>query len=125
VPISTLNQRTLKQRLGREGETLVAKYLTSLGFRITHRNAYVGHYEIDLIAVKQSLIVFCEVRSRSAKSIVHPAETIHQDKRRFIRQAAARWLQNQSSYWEDVRFDVACVRFETPAPIIDYYENAF
>ena len=130
MPSSTAKQRTSKrptsrQRLGCEGEGLVARYLTQLGFQITHSNLHIGRWEIDLIAVKGTLIVFCEVRSRSAQALVHPAETVSTKKQRFVRQAASRWLSNQSMYWETIRFDVACVRFERPHPIIDYYENAF
>jgi len=51
-----MNQR---KKLGNAGEDLVARALEQQGFVIEHRNYRKRYGEIDLIASKKELLVFC------------------------------------------------------------------
>lgn len=103
----------------------MAEWLQERGFQICGRNVHVGRAEIDLIARKGSLVVVCEVRSRSRARPVFPAETISPQKLARIRRAIATWLREQKLGRVRARIDAAAVVFDGPGgrPRIEYYEN--
>jgi putative endonuclease len=115
----------LRPALGHRAEQLTAEFLQRGGFELLARNAREGHLEIDLIARRGSLVVFCEVRSRSSDRFIAPAHTITPVKVQRIRQAAALWLRRAKVGRVEVRFDAACVVFDTPEGRLTYYEGAF
>lgn len=51
--------------VGREAENAAKDYLCQHGFRVLHRNWRTRWCEIDLIATKQKIIYFVEVKYRS------------------------------------------------------------
>jgi putative endonuclease len=108
--------------IGAEAESLVAEHLRDRGFEIVARNVRVGPREIDLIARRGDLLVFCEVRARTRSDFVSPLATIDAAKIARIREAAKIWLHTQR--WRGaVRFDAASVILSTRE--LDYIENAF
>jgi putative endonuclease len=127
VDQETGRRRALNARasLGRAAETLVADRLTNLGFTLLGRNVRVGRLELDLIAQRQGLIVFCEVRARTHDRFVAPAATMDPRKVARVKAAAAQWLRAERPAREDIRFDVAAVVFDVPGGRIEYYEGAY
>jgi putative endonuclease len=114
-----------RPELGRRAEQLVAEHLEQRGFWLLARNARLGHLEIDLVARRGSLVVFCEVRSRSDDRFISPAHTITPVKRQRLRQAATLWLRQADLGFVEVRFDAASVVFDVPGGRLTYYEAAF
>ena len=53
-----------KRQRGSEYEELAAKYLISKGYRILERNYSDRAGEIDIIASKDGMLIFCEVKYR-------------------------------------------------------------
>ena len=95
------------------------------GFRICARNARVGRLELDIIAMRDDLLVVCEVRARSNARPVFPAETISGKKLERVRRATAMWLRERKLGRVHARIDAAAVVFDGPRgkPRIEYYEN--
>jgi len=114
-----------RAELGRAAEQLVAGRLESAGFSMLGRNVRVGRLELDLIARRGQLVVFCEVRARTHDRFVAPAATMVPSKVARVRQAAAQWLKLHRPGDVDVRFDVAAVIFDTPNGRVEYYEGAY
>jgi putative endonuclease len=117
-----------RQVLGSDAETIVARRLEHVGFEIRGRNVRVGRLEIDLIAQRGSLLVFCEVRSRSHERQGGPWETVDWRKLGKVKRAAARWLREarQEGQLRDiraVRIDVASVVFDAPSPRVSYFPD--
>jgi putative endonuclease len=110
--------------LGRRAESLVAALLVERGFRVVGRNVRVGRDELDVLAERGSLLVVCEVRSRTSADVADPIQSIDRRKQGRVRRATAAWLRAQSTHYSEVRFDAASVVFE-PANAIDYFEAAF
>ncbi len=65
--------------------------------------------EIDLVARSASVVVFCEVKTRSGTSHGSPAEAVTPAKQRRIRQLAVQWLGAHPAVHGEIRFDVAAV----------------
>lgn len=122
MPITSDDKRA---ELGRAAETLVAEHLASQGFAVLGRNVRLGRLEIDIIARRGALIVFCEVRARTHDRFVAPAATIDHRKVARLRRAAGQWLKQTRPGPVDVRLDAAAVVFDTPAGRVEYYEGAY
>lgn len=114
-----------RAELGRAAEQLVADRLTEQGFSLLGRNVRVGRLELDLIAQRGALVVFCEVRARAHDRFVAPAATMDPRKVARVRSAAAQWLRDQRPGRVDVRFDVAAVVYDVPGGRVEYYEGAY
>ena len=110
---------------GQLGEQLVARYLEERGYSIVVTNARVGRDEIDIVARRNELLVFCEVRTRQRPSFVDPIATIDRAKVQRTRRAAAGWLRENRVSAAQIRFDAAAVVLEGGNPQISYYEAAF
>jgi len=111
--------------LGQRAEDMACRHLQRAGFAIIARNVRVGRLELDLVAQRGLLVVFCEVRSRSDTRLMTPAQTIGPLKVRRVRHAAAQWLRHHQHGPVQVRFDVASVVFDTPGGRLNYLEGAF
>jgi putative endonuclease len=115
-----------RQQTGVRGEDLVAAHLERQGFEIVARNARVGRLELDVIAHRDGMLVFCEVRTRSRDSFLDPILTIDREKVRRLRTAAALWLRANQVFAEQLRFDAASVVLGSVGePKLEYYESAF
>ena len=112
--------------MGVRAEEMACVHLTSLGFGVVARNERVGRLEIDIIARRGRLLVFCEVRSRASNYVMTPAQSVDHRKVARIRQAAVLWLRaNPQPGYPQLRFDVASVLFDTPDGRLNYLEGAF
>jgi putative endonuclease len=81
------------------------------GFRILATNVWVAGYELDVVARRGGLVVFCEVKAKSGRELGDPAEMVTPEKQRRIRLAAEAWLASEREVEGcEVRFDVATER---------------
>lgn len=86
--MNILKVLTSRRRLGNFGENAAAQYLRRNGYKIIKRN-YIGkHGEIDIIASKDSLIAFLEVKTRNCDAIsnieARPAASVTKEKQRKL-----------------------------------------
>ncbi|MEY4578674.1 MAG: hypothetical protein RL701_3377 [Pseudomonadota bacterium] len=114
-----------RAELGRRAEQLIADQLEHHGFNILGRNVRLGRLELDVIARRGDLVVFCEVRARAHDRFVAPAATMDRAKIARVRQAATLWLRAARLGAVDIRFDVASVVFDRPSGRIEYYRSAY
>ncbi len=116
---------TERQRTGRAGEDIVADYLHARGYQLVARNARAGRLEIDIIAERGGVLIFCEVRTKKPGGFYTPAETVDYKKRTRLRKSALDWLRGQKSFARhQLRIDVAAVTLtDGVEPQIEYYEN--
>lgn len=113
-----------RRALGVRAESLVCEHLQREGFQVLARNERVGRLEIDVIAKRASLLVFCEVRARSSAERVFPSQTVEGQKGQRVRRAVAEWLRRSRPGAVQVRIDVASVVFDTPEGRLTYLEGA-
>ena len=50
---------------GRYGEALAVDYFEKKGFEILHKNWRESHWEVDIIAVKNDILHFIEVKTKT------------------------------------------------------------
>ena len=70
--------------LGKKGEKKAAFLLKKKGFKVLCRNYICRVGEIDLIAQKKDLLVFCEVKTRNNTKYGQPFEAVNKYKATMI-----------------------------------------
>lgn len=112
--------------LGREGEALAAAYYRRAGFSVLARNYRTRMGEIDVIARKGALLVFCEVKTRRSDAFALPCEAVTPAKQQRLVRAAQLYLSHLQGQEVYARFDVVEVLLApTGAPRLHCIENAF
>jgi putative endonuclease len=95
--------------LGKIGEDIATAYLQDKGYEILVRNWRFERVELDIVARKDSILVFCEVKTRRSVSHGVPSDAITPIKLQHIRTAALHWLTNNQSRHKGIRFDAISV----------------
>lgn len=113
--------RENRVKKGRKFERLAASYFEQQGYTILERNWRARSKEIDLIAQKNGLIIFVEVKSSTTKKFGHPAERVDKKKIAHLTNAAQQYLIAKKISGIDLRFDV--ITFTNGS--LEHYPNAF
>ena len=114
---------TIKRQVGDFGEEITAEYLEKNGYRILDSNYSKPFGEIDIIAIKDDLIAFVEVKTRKSDSFAYAAEAVDFYKQQRIRRASQAYLMEKNMSDFLMTFDIAEVYLDTRK--INYIENAF
>lgn len=101
----------LHLELGRRGESLAKTFLEGLGYEILDENWTHGKAEIDLIAYKDRMIIFAEVKTRTGNRFGEPEDFVDMRKQRLLAEAADEYIYLMDHQGE-VRFDIISVLFD-------------
>ena len=114
--------------LGRAGEELAAEYLRKEGFFIAARNYRSQRGEIDIIAESRNLILFVEVKLRSADAGYFPREAVTKTKQKRILHAANNYIYRSKNHTQP-RFDIIEIimneRQDLKDADVKWIQNAF
>jgi putative endonuclease len=106
---------------GATGEELAARWYQEHGYTVLARNWRCREGELDLVLVRDGVIVFSEVKTRRSGRYGSPAEAVTLRKQRRLRSLAAQFLREQRQRADRIRFDVVAILGDT----IDVRESAF
>lgn len=106
---------------GTGGEILAVNFLKKKKYKILETNFSNHVGEIDIIAEKDGVIVFVEVKRRQTLQYGRPIEAVDTRKQNKIRKVAEIYLMLNDKSLADVRFDV----IEILGDKINHVENAF
>ncbi|MEP7067292.1 MAG: YraN family protein [Gemmatimonadota bacterium] len=113
------------QLLGEEGERIAEAWLAERGWRILDRRFRSGHRDLDLVAEREGIVAFVEVKARRGKSFGHPVEAVNWRKQRELTRSAMVWIARFGGAKQMFRFDVIGVLMDESGPRIRHLENAF
>ena len=114
-----------RRQTGSRKEAEAAEYLEEQGYRILERNFHVRSSEIDLIAEKDDLLAFVEVKMRRSEKFGLPEEAVDQRKQSRIIAAAEIYLQSHPHPTHDIRFDIIAISGKEREQTIRHIEDAF
>jgi len=75
------------QKIGRLGQQIAVKFLKSKDFRIIAENIYFRVGEIDILAEKEDVLSFIEVKTRTNLKFGYPEEGVTDQKREHLESA--------------------------------------
>lgn len=105
-----------KKMVGDEGEDLAASWLSSAGFSILHRNWRSGRYEIDIIAEKDGVLHFIEVKTRRSARYGNPEVQVGREKLRHMIDAGSAFIDLHEG-WKRIRFDILAIKRYKGMPV--------
>jgi putative endonuclease len=110
----------MKQHLeiGKYGEDLAARY------EILARNVRIERLELDIIARKDEVVVFVEVKTRQNVQFGEPYENVTEEKQERLIRAAEEYM---SMHFPDseMQLDIISVVLNLPEPKIHHITDAF
>ena len=114
-----------KLEKGRLGETIAAEFLQQHGYTILERNYRCGKSEIDLIAAKQSLLSFLEVKLRKDYRFGYPENHVKPAQITAIKRAAEHYLAQLNYRPAAIRFDIIAIKFDRTLHEIQHLKDVF
>lgn len=109
-------QQDHRRELGRFGEAYAARHLVEGGMVVLDRNWRCPAGEIDLVLRDGSVLVVCEVKTRSSVRFGSPLEGVDERKAARLRRLAARWLAEHPLTPQEVRIDLVGVLVGADGP---------
>jgi putative endonuclease len=106
------------QGLGRYGETLAARELTSKGMVLLARNWQTATGEVDLLLREGDVLVVCEVKTRTTDACGLPHEAVDGPKVARLRRVAEEWVAEHAADPRDVRVDLVAVTRPPKGPSV-------
>ncbi|MCK5539000.1 MAG: YraN family protein [Bacteroidales bacterium] len=110
--------------LGNKGEQIAKSYLENNSFNILEQNWRFRHKEIDIIAIKNSIIRIVEVKSRSGNYLELPRWSVTKKKQADLIIAANAYIE-QNQFENEVYFDIIEVILSRGKFYVRYIPEAF
>jgi putative endonuclease len=110
---------------GQLGERVAERWLLARGWRVIQRRYRSGHRDIDLIAKRDALVAFVEVKARSGNEFGGPVAAVNWKKRSELVRSATTWIDRHGREGEVYRFDVIGVLVSGDRVRVSHVENAF
>ncbi len=98
--------------LGRIGEALGKTFLENQAYEILHCNWKHSFYEIDIIAAKDDVLHFIEVKTRRSERFGLPEESVDENKLEKIMKAAEQFMYLYPT-WIKIQYDVLSISVGT------------
>jgi len=114
----------MNENLGKRGEEIAADYLKSLGYTILDQNWRCERYEIDIICVNKTDIVFVEVKAHNPNKLFDITKMVDREKQRKIIYCANRYVRMKNISL-DVRFDIIVVTKNKEEYSVEHLQDAF
>jgi putative endonuclease len=111
--------------VGKFGENKAAEFLMEKGYRIIEMNFRKNYTEIDIIAQKNGLLVFVEVKTRVSDSFGKPFEAITKQKINNLVKTAQLYANFHPNLPKSLRIDAIGVTVDKDGRIenIEHVEN--
>lgn len=99
------------QNVGRFGEKLARDYLTKHGYNIIGANIKTSYKEIDVVASKDDILVFVEVKTRTSEKFGQADESVSGYKANHLKKAIGIYLREyrKALKYQDIRLDLIAI----------------
>lgn len=109
--------------IGEVGEDSACRYLRRRGYSILGRNFKSKVGELDIIAAKNTTLIFIEVKTRTSEWMAKPFEFVDSNKQNKLRKLADGYLSYSgvdrlTDRFKNVRFDVLSVRMDDTGEVV-------
>ena len=111
------------QRLGQLGERIAERWLRKHGYTILARRFRFGRR--DIVAQRDALVAFVEVKARKGSEFGDPVEAVHHRKQRELSKSARVWIDRHGRSGEHYQFDVVGILVADDRVQVKHVTNAF
>lgn len=96
---------------GAKGEAIAKKHLEDNGYKILEVNWRYRRAEVDLIAFKDSTLIFAEVKTRTGNWYGEPEDFVTYAKQGLMEAAADEYIY-KIKHNDEIRFDIISILFD-------------
>ncbi len=115
---------THKQAFGKEGEEIALAYLIKKKYKILAKNYRSGRAEIDIIASKDDVFIFVEVKIRATAEYGQPEDAVTSHKMGMMAQGAEDFLIDKNLDG-NCRYDIISIVKNQYKTELHHFEDAF
>lgn len=116
--------KTKKQITGALGEDFSCQHLIDNGFEILEKNYRYKRAEVDIIASRENVLVFIEVKTRKNDRYGNPEEFVSDRKKELFSIASEMYVEHIN--WKgNIRFDVIALTKNKDSFDLVHLEDAF
>ena len=115
-----------KKQFGQKSEALAVTFLENKGYAIITTNWHCALGELDIVAQKDGVLVFVEVRARHSHTTETAFASIDNAKRKKLYSTVMTYLAQHAL--DDVAWRIDVIAIAVPRdgrPIIEHVEDAF
>ena len=104
---------------GKKGEEMAAKWLEEKGYQILERNWRYHKSEVDIIAHKNQLLHFVEVKTSRSLRFGFPEQRVTRRKMQLLMKAGANYLA-RNRQWRRIQYNILsiCLQKHQPASFL-------
>ncbi|OGF27864.1 hypothetical protein A2477_01550 [Candidatus Falkowbacteria bacterium RIFOXYC2_FULL_47_12] len=116
---------TKNKVIGAYGEQLACDYLERRGYEIIRRNYKASYKELDIVARREDMLIFVEVKTRTSNWYGGGEEAVTYQKQQAMKKAIGSFLYRERVWHRDVRADVITILVSkaNKTARIRHYEN--
>ncbi len=115
----------LHNHTGKIGEAMAAEYLVKSGYNIMHQNWSYRHWEVDIIASKETVLHFIEVKTRRSVKFGLPEDRVNKKKIKNMMCVAEEYLHLYPR-WKRIQFDILSITMLKNEPVEYFFiEDVF
>jgi len=113
------------KNLGKWGEEQAQSYLEENGVVILGKNIYTKYGEIDLLGIKDKILLFIEVKTSQTRKYGFPEVSVNGRKMDHMNKAAQKYIQDHEEISNDWRIDVLSIELNSKRETeIKWFKNA-
>jgi len=113
-----------RQAAGQAGEDIATRFLVTKGYRILERGVHAGKMgELDIVARKDGMLVFVEVKARRNAKYGRPEEAVSYQKLCRLERSIEWYRQTRKLERLPYRLDVIAVDLSEPEPVIRHHPS--
>lgn len=105
---------------GLAGEALGAAWLQQECYQVLEKNWRRSHWEVDIIACKNDILHFIEIKTRQTKKFGLPEEKVGRKKIENLINAAEQYLYLQPQ-WKRIQFDILSILMPANEPVAYFF----
>ncbi len=113
-----------RKELGNTGESIAAQFLRKIGYKILAQNYRTKHGEVDVIAQKDDVVAFVEVKTRTT-TYVPISSVVTPTKQRHIAYTAQHYALTTGIKNKVLRFDIITIQGNGTDHQLNHIPNAF
>lgn len=101
---------------GKLGEQLGTSYLVEKGYLVKEQNWRHSRWEVDIIAEKNNVLHFIEIKTRRSKNFGLPEDKVGKKKIQNLINAAEEYLYLHPE-WKRIQFNILSILIANQAPV--------
>lgn len=115
---------TTTKQIGDRGESIAKDYLENQGYFILETNYRYQKSEVDIIALKENVLAFVEVKTRKQNTLTSPESSVDNKKQKLLISAAQAYVE-QNDLDIESRFDIISVTYTEKESEVEHIREAF